>query len=129
MVIFGIFWGFYSFLQKKLQFRENSDLTENAFWSISQELEDLQKPTICHFKGNFIITNLSKCLEVLRPKILPPDLKTSRNFFLVHPLLWLKNSLYWGNNSRVVFFLFILNQSLVWRFYDMQTSLLLSNLL
>ena len=58
-----------------------------ALRKLPSTLRAVQKPTICHFKENFIITNLSKCLEVLRPKILPPDLKTSGNFFLVHPLV------------------------------------------
>ena len=49
-------------------------------------IEDLQKPTMSHFEGNFIITNLSKCLEVLRPMILPPDLKTPVQILSVHPL-------------------------------------------
>jgi len=62
----AFFEHFSHFCKKKSQFRENSDLTENAFLSISRELEELQKPTICHFKGNFIITNLFACHKTLR---------------------------------------------------------------
>ena len=47
------------FFAKKLQIRENCDLTGNTFLLISQELEDLQISTIPRFKGNFIINDLS----------------------------------------------------------------------
>ena len=49
---------FDDFFAKKLQIRENCDLTGNTFLLIYQELEDLQISTIPRFKGNFILDNL-----------------------------------------------------------------------
>ena len=46
------------FLWKKLQNRKNCVLTKNTFCSIFPVLINLQKCTIPHFKGNFIIKDL-----------------------------------------------------------------------
>ena len=52
-----------------VQICKNYDLTENTFWSISQEIEELQKRIISHFKGNFIIKNFVTCSKHLQQKI------------------------------------------------------------
>ena len=48
-----------------LQKRENGDLTENAFLSVSRVLFELQRPTIPHFKGNLIIKNSFAYFEAI----------------------------------------------------------------
>ena len=78
-----------NFFTKKLQICENHDLTENTFWPISLVIKDLQKRTITHFKGDFLINNFFACPKRVECVLEALQLKMLVQIILVHPLKYI----------------------------------------